>query len=150
MPLKIKRDEQTSINLTPLIDIVFLLIIFFMVGSKFSDLNEAEKSIPLNVPTVSNAKALTAAPRHRVINVLQTGEIILDEQSTSLEQLHGELAVAKQQYKDLGVVVRGDKETMFQRIADVIATCQEAGINGVNISVRPIATAARPTQTTPR
>lgn len=151
MPLKINRDEQSSINLTPLIDIVFLLIIFFMVGSKFSDLSEMEKTIPLQVPTVSNAKALTVAPRKRVINVVESGEIILDEEPVSLDQLYNELAIAREQFKDLAVVIRGDGQTMYQRIADVIAICQRAEINGVNISVRQIAsTAGLPTQNTSR
>ena len=65
MAIKIPRDDQSTINLTPLIDIVFLLIIFFMVGTKFSELNEAEKNIALQVPQVTDAKALTAAPRKR-------------------------------------------------------------------------------------
>ena len=61
MPLKIQRDDQTSINLTPMIDIVFLLIIFFMVSTKFTELSEAEveRDISLHVPTVTNAHALT-------------------------------------------------------------------------------------------
>ena len=44
MPLKLNRDDQTSINLTPMIDIVFLLIIFFMIGTRFSELNESERT----------------------------------------------------------------------------------------------------------
>ena len=67
MPLKIQRDDQTSINLTPMIDIVFLLIIFFMVSSRFTELNE--RDLALQVPAVANANALTSAPRKRVINV---------------------------------------------------------------------------------
>ena len=45
MPLKIQRDDQTSINLTPMIDIVFLLIIFFMVSSRFTELNERDLAL---------------------------------------------------------------------------------------------------------
>jgi biopolymer transport protein ExbD len=79
MPLKIHRDDQTSINLTPMIDIVFLLIIFFMVGTKFSELNETERDIAIQVPAVTDAQALTNAPRKRVINVHQDGRIVLDQ-----------------------------------------------------------------------
>ena len=59
MPLKTHVDEQPTLNLTPMIDIVFLLIIFFMVGTKFSEL---ERKIGLKVPEVAGAEALTAAP----------------------------------------------------------------------------------------
>ena len=37
MPIKINQDEKPAINLTPMVDIVFLLVIFFMVGTKFSE-----------------------------------------------------------------------------------------------------------------
>ncbi len=136
MPLKVQKDIESSINLTPLIDIVFLLIIFFMVGTKFSELNEIERNIPLQVPSVSNATALTSAPRKRVINVLADGKIYLDNRVVSISELEAELTNAKEQYQHLGVVVRGDANTMYQRVADVIATCRQAKISDLNISVR--------------
>ena len=136
MPLKINKEDQQSINLTPLIDIVFLLIIFFMVGTRFSELNEQEKSIQLEVPQVSEAVALTAAPKKRVINVLQDGMIVLDKRSVSLSELFEELCDTKNQYKQLGVIVRGDANSVYQNVADVIATCKRAEISDLNISVR--------------
>ena len=136
MAIKIPRDEQSSINLTPLIDIVFLLIIFFMVGTRFSELNEAEKNIELQVPQVTDAKALTAAPRKRVINVFEDGKITLDETQVSLGDLYTRLTDARQQYRKLGVVIRGDGRSIYQNVAEVIATCKRAEIADVNISVR--------------
>ena len=136
MPLKIQRDDQSSINLTPMIDIVFLLIIFFMVGTKFSELNEAERDIAIQVPTVTSAKALTAAPRRRVINVHKDGRIVLDQKSVTLDELQIELASSRQQYDKLGVVIRGDESSQYGSVANVFATCQKAGISDLNISVR--------------
>ena len=136
MAIKINRDDETSINLTPLIDIVFLLIIFFMVGSRFTELNEAEKNIPLQVPQVTDARALTAPPSKRVINVLGNGQVVLDNQHVSLDQLYSELRSSREQYKQTGVVVRGDAGTAYQHVADVIATCRRADVLDLNISVR--------------
>ena len=69
--------EDKIINQCPfgMIDIVFLLIIFFMVGTKFSELSEAERNISLNVPEVQTARALTAAPKKRIINVFEDGKV---------------------------------------------------------------------------
>ena len=136
MPLKINKDDQQSINLTPLIDIVFLLIIFFMVGTRFSELNEQEKSIQLEVPKVGPAVALTAAPKKRVINVMKDGSIVLDDKTVSLASLYDELKDTKNQYQQLGVIVRGDANSKYQSVADVIATCKRAEISDLNISVR--------------
>lgn len=137
MPLKIQHTDDTSINLTPMIDIVFLLIIFFMVGTHFSQLNDAERDIALQVPTVSNAEALTAAPRKRIINVYRDGRIILDRQEVSLEELQQNLANARQQYQKLGVVVRGDGDGKYSNVARVITACQNAKISDLNIAVQP-------------
>ncbi len=137
MPLKIQRDDQTSINLTPMIDIVFLLIIFFMVSTRFGKLQN-ERDIKIQVPTVTNATALTAAPRKRVINVYKNGQVTLDQKEVSLEQLESELVEARQQYSKLGVVIRGDAETYHQRVSEVMAACKKARISDLNISVREL------------
>jgi biopolymer transport protein ExbD len=136
MPLKVHHDTETSINLTPLIDIVFLLIIFFMVGTKFSELAEIERNIPLHVPAVSDATALTAAPKKRVINVPAQGNVILDGEGVTIDDLAAELRTAREEYRNLGVVVRGDADAPYQKVADVIAACRAANITDLNISVR--------------
>ncbi len=136
MPLKTSRDEQPTINLTPMIDIVFLLIIFFMVGTKFSELTEAEKHIELNVPEVSEAKALTAAPKKRVINVFRDGRIALDGENVTIEQLKEKLQSAKSEYSKVGVIVRGDAVSYFQNVADVLATCHSVEIADLQVAVR--------------
>ncbi len=135
MPLKTHLDDQPTLNLTPMIDIVFLLIIFFMVGTKFSEL---ERKIGLRVPEVSDRGALTAAPEKKVVNVYRDGGITLDRTSVTLVELTERLAAARSQYPDLGVLVRGDAQGQFQRIADVLNACKQAGIRELGISVRLI------------
>ena len=133
MPLKTHFDESPSINLTPMIDVVFLLIIFFMVGTKFTEL---ERKIALRVPEVSNVKALTPAPERRVINVYRDGRISLDREVVSLDELEAKLATARQEYADMGVMVRGDADGSFQSVASVLGACREAGVGELGISVR--------------
>lgn len=133
MPLKTHQDEQPALNLTPMIDIVFLLIIFFMVGTKFA---EWESKLTLNVPQVKEAGVLAPAPEKRVINVYQDGRITLDRDFVTIEQLAERLHQVKQQYSGLGVIVRGDAEGAFQHVATVLGTCREAGITDMGISVR--------------
>lgn len=138
MPLKIRRDDDTAINLTPLIDIVFLLIIFFMVGTRFSELDESERDISVHVPQVASATTLTPAPPRKVINVRSDGTIWVENRAVSLAELQAELANARAQYQKLGVVIRGDGNSLHQQVTDVIATCRAAEISDLNIAVRPI------------
>jgi len=133
MPLKTRQEEQPSLNLTPMIDIVFLLIIFFMVGTKFTEL---ERKMSLQVPQVSDVSALTPAPQKRVVNVYRDGTITLDRQPVSLEQLRAQLADARSEYADLGVLVRGDAEGALQQVVTVLGACRQAGIAEMGISVR--------------
>ncbi|MCA9177861.1 MAG: biopolymer transporter ExbD [Planctomycetales bacterium] len=132
MPLKTHHDEQPTINLTPMIDIVFLLIIFFMVGTKFS---EMEPKIPVKVPEVSHAGALTAAPERRIVTILESGEVALDDQMMTVPDLIHELKLARQEYPELGVVIRGAAMGAFQNVASVLSACQAAGISEMGISV---------------
>jgi biopolymer transport protein ExbD len=121
------------LNLTPMIDIVFLLIIFFMVGTKFV---EMERKIEVQVPQVSKAASLAPAPEKRVINVYSDGQISLDREIVSLEQLTSQLAAARSQNEDLGVIVRGDAGGSFQNVASVLNAVRQAGVSQMGISVR--------------
>lgn len=136
MPLKTTQDEQPSLNLTPMIDIVFLLIIFFMVGTRFSELREEEKQLPINVPEVSDGTALTAPPGIKTINVYQDGTIQFLKKPVSLEQLTSQLTELKQRYPKQGIVVRGDATSEHQAVVGVINACREAEITDISISVR--------------
>ena len=133
MPLKTHQDEQPSINLTPMIDIVFLLIIFFMVGTKFTEL---ERSMELEVPQVSDVGALTSAPQQQVVNVYGDGRIALDKEFVSLEELKSRLTQTRSQYADLGVLVRGDAQGPLQNVTTVLDVVRQAGISDMGISVR--------------
>lgn len=133
MPLKTLADEQPAMNLTSMIDVMFLLVIFFMVGAKFSD---TERNMSVRVPQVADAGPMTAAPAKRVINVYQDGRISLDRQTVTIAELKSQLAAARQEYARLGVVVRGDGLGAYQNVASVLAACREAGIADLGISVR--------------
>jgi biopolymer transport protein ExbD len=137
MPLKVTRDDELTMNLTPMIDVVFLLIIFFMVGSRFSEISEAERDITLSVPAVSKVETLTQPPRNRVINVYADGKITLDKQPVTLAELGQKLVAARNEYKQTSVVIRGDGQALHQSVADVLATCRQAEIVDMSIAVRP-------------
>lgn len=133
MPLKTRHDDQPSLNLTPMIDVLFLLIIFFMVATKFSEL---ERSIGVQVPAVARPGAMTAAPDKRVINIHNDGTLELDREAVTLDAITQRLAAARRQYHALGVVVRGDAHCAFQQVADVLAACRAARIAEIDIAVR--------------
>jgi biopolymer transport protein ExbD len=116
-----------------MIDVVFLLIIFFMVGTKFTEL---ERKIKLEVPQVSDVSALTSAPEKRVINVYRDGSITFDRTIVTLGELQDVLREARGEYQGLSVLIRGDAAVPFQSVASVLGACRQAGIAEMGISVR--------------
>lgn len=133
MPLKTDRIEEPHLNLTPMVDIVFLLIIFFMVGTRFA---EMERQYDIQLPTVSIVQPLTALPDDIVVNVRSDGEIRLNNEAKTLDQLEAELVAAKKNYADQGVLIRGDREGPYQHVMDVLAVCKQAKINNVSLANR--------------
>ncbi len=135
MPLKTHIDEEPTLNLTAMLDVLFLLIIFFMLGTRFIG---DERKLGLSVPKVADKGALAAAQSRSVVNVYLDGTISLDQQPVTLEQLTAKLSAARRQHGDLSVLVRGDGNDKYQRMVSVLNACKQAGIKNLGISVRPI------------
>jgi biopolymer transport protein ExbD len=126
-------SEEPTINLTPMIDVVFLLIIFFMVGSHFG---EAEGRIEVNVPGVGELRSMTRVPDERLVEVTGDGLITLDNTIVSEQQLADQLRFARSQYPDIKVAVRGDGQSSFQRVAEVLQVIRSTGVTHMGIAAR--------------
>ena len=140
MPLKLAEPEEPTLNMTPMIDVILTLVIFFLVASKFTD---EEKSLGLKVPSVSSQSAVTAAPEPKIVNVFSDGRILLGTSPVSLDSLTKQLTEAKGQYRKLTVLVRGDRNTTHGRMTEVYDACRRAGVSEVAISVRVDAASKR-------
>ncbi|HEX6960828.1 MAG TPA: biopolymer transporter ExbD [Lacipirellula sp.] len=134
MPLKTQHDEMPQLNLTPMIDVVFLLIVFFMCAAKFSDLEE--RDIDLRLPEVAKADAANTAPQARQVAVYGGGRISFDTEDVTLMQLTERLTSALAEQPGLSVVILGDAGCEFQHVAETLAACKEAGVTKLAVSVR--------------
>ena len=140
MPLRMHQEEVPTINLTPMIDIIFQLIIFFMVGSRFT---EMDKKIEVNVPQVSSANNLPTAPTRCVIAVQNNGQLSLNGNLVTLDALTDELKALRATTTELNVIVRGDANAPLQNVASALAACRTAGVADVGIAVRSSGTKER-------
>src|SRR5436305_8550114 len=107
MVLQIDLDEE-PINTTPMIDVAFNLLIFFMLSATFM---QEEEELEVTLPRVSAAAPLSEAPREIVVNVLENGAVVVDGQPTSLDALLQRMAAAVKEYPDQAVAVRGHGKT---------------------------------------
>lgn len=133
MPLKTSSlEELPSINLTSMIDVVFLLIIFFMVGTQFTN---SERQIDLQLAKVGELRPMVAPPDQRVISVDEFGQCHLDGQPVSVEQLTQRLRSMHDRYPGLRVVVRADQKVAVQHFATASAAAENAGITSLSLVV---------------
>ncbi len=132
MPLKTQIDDTPTLNLTSMIDVLFLLIIFFMVATKF---DEFERNIDVAVPEVAQAGETTSPPRPLSVCVFSDGHVELDGQAVTPSELTQRLAAAKQMGEP-SVIIRGDATCPFQHVAEALAACRQANISELGITVR--------------
>jgi len=133
MPFKTDTIEEPTLNLTPMIDIVLLLVIFFMVGTQFS---EEERQYSIELPTVSDAQPLTALPDELVVNVDGEGRIYIEDRELTTDQLQQELTAARERYADQAVVIRGDADGPYQNVMTILSICKDVKIRNVQLANR--------------
>jgi biopolymer transport protein ExbD len=133
MPLKLQHDELPTLNLTSMIDVLFLLIIFFMVATKF---DEMERNIEVAVPEVGQAGDGMPPPKPLVVSVLSDGRLQLDGSPVTAEELASRLAAARTPLTEPTVVIHGDASCPFQHVADALGACRQAGVSELGITVR--------------
>jgi biopolymer transport protein ExbD len=136
MPFKTEPMEEPHINLTPLVDIVFNLLLFLMLATRFAADEDAEQKFDVQLATAANARPLTALPDELVIHVAANGKVLLNSKPRTLSELEAELVKAKKNYADQSVVVRGEGQGPYQNVVDVLAACDRAKINVVSLPVR--------------
>lgn len=131
MPLRTPNDDDPSMNLTPMIDCVMLLVIFFMVGTKFAD---QERQYEINLPTVSDAQPLTSLPDEIVVNVRVDGATFIKGKLLTAEDLEADLKLAVKRYVDQVVIIRGDATGPYQHVMTTLSLCQRAGIRNIKLA----------------
>lgn len=131
MPLKTGNLDEPTINMTPMIDVVFLLIIFFMVGAR---IGEEERNLDIQLPQASVAQPLIAKPDSLIVNVYKDGRIVMRDRSWTAKELQAELIAARERYPDQAVVIRGEGEGKYQAVVDVLAACHRAKIRQYSLA----------------
>ncbi len=133
MAIQIKKGEAlNTINMTPVIDMVFLLLIFFLVASKFS---EEERQLAVVLPAASEAKPLVAAPTELFVNVDQGGLYFVDGHVVNEQELE---TVLRQNVANnpatQNVIIRADKRVVFDAVVVVMNLCNRAGVHSYSVT----------------
>jgi biopolymer transport protein ExbD len=128
------RDpEPAAMQMAPMIDIVFLLLIFFIVTWQFT---RSETELDVAVPTASEGSVLARPRGEIIINILADGTIRVDSATLDLTQLEQRLATIAEQFENQPVRIRGDGDVAYRNMVDVINTCQKAGIWNISFATQ--------------
>ena len=130
------RRSAIAFNMTPMIDISFLLIIFFIVSSHLA---QQEVQLELDLPkAASGDEAAEEGERRLVVNLLPDGSIMAAGRAIELPQLAQLIADERRRAgPDVEVRIRGDRTAPYQQVAPIIVACTKAGVWPVTFAVRP-------------
>jgi len=127
MKLQEENDVYDEINITPMLDLAYVLLVIFIIMTTAS-----VQGIKINLPKASNTPSL-AKPQTKAITVTADGGIFLDTYPVTLEQLESTLAQYKAANPALPVVVKGDAQAQYQGIIQVLDVLGKLDITQVGL-----------------
>ncbi len=126
--------EPSPMQLAPLVDVLFLLVIFFAVTFQYA---KEEQVMDVSVPAADEGKEKESRNVGEIIiNIKKEGEIIVNGQPFNTDELLVKLKNIVALYKDQAVILRGDETTNYQHVIRVLDTCQKAGIWNIAFATR--------------
>jgi biopolymer transport protein ExbD len=136
MPIQLKKGKALdSLSLTPLIDVVFLLLIFFLVATRFA---QDDRELPVQLPSASSAVPMTMEPSELVVNVDASGQYMVRGERMLLDRVEAILrqAVVDNPINQM-VIIRGDRTVAFQAVVAIMDLCTELNVPSYKISTEP-------------
>jgi len=119
------RSKPAALALTSMLDVIFLLLCFFVTASVFS---QWESEISIQLPSARSADEPDRLPGEIIANVSKDGTVRVNGAPLSLDELGARLSRIAKFYPGQAVIVRADRETRYESLVKVIDTCREAGV----------------------
>ena len=119
------RSKAPALALTSMLDVIFLLLCFFVTVSVFS---QWESEISIKLPNAKTAEAPERLPGEIIVNLAKDGGISVNSVKLSLEELGARLAKVAKFYPGQPVIIRADKEVRYEALVKLIDTCRASDI----------------------
>jgi biopolymer transport protein ExbD len=133
MTIQIDKGQSLGmLNITPLIDVVFLLLIFFLVATRFE---EVERQLPIVLPEASEAKPLIVQPKELCVNVASDGKFYIGGELVDARGLEQALrqAYANNQGRQQ-VIIRADKRATVEAATTVMNLCNKTHMRNYTLA----------------
>ena len=124
-----KQDNEAydDINITPMVDLTFVLLIIFIIMTTAS-----VQGIKVNLPQASNTPSL-AEPKTKAVTITAEGQVYLDTYPVTMPELESRLTSLFAADPKLPVVVKGDSSVQYQKVMDVLAMAGRIGITQIGL-----------------
>lgn len=135
--IRLGRPDAAGLNLTPMIDMIFLLVIFFLCVSQQQ---QVESHQEVNLPLARPRRVRQQENRHEtilVLNVLADGNLLVGGRALPISELPRLLSARRETEPGLEVWIRGDRQAPYGAVEPILAACTGAGIWNVAFKVVP-------------
>jgi len=125
------ENKHIGFQMAPMVDIIFLLLIFFIAAAVYS---QWESKLEIKVPTADSSLDRARYPGEAIINIDKDGKFYLNSMEYSAERLQKLLGELSKTYPDQPVVIRADKATDCRYLIQVIDICAKTDISNLSFS----------------
>ena len=119
------RPRPVGLSLTSMLDVIFLLLCFFVTMSVYS---QWESEISIQLPSAETADEPYRLPGEIIANVAKDGSVRVNGADVTLDELAARLSKIAKFYPDQAVIVRADRDVRYEDIVRVIDACRGAGV----------------------
>ena len=131
MNFKKKKSPEINLEITPLVDVIFLLLIFFVLSTQFIDL----KSMSIDLPSIDK-KTMSNLPENRVkIEISKEGDVLINNiilDTFSLKSLNKELRSISPEIKT--AIISADSDTKYQYLVTIMESLNRSGFKNIQIN----------------
>ena len=126
-----KQSEKARIEIIPMIDVIFFLLVFFMVSTLSMTMN---RGLPVNLPTAATSQK---GLRDNVnLTVLQDGKMFLNKEPITLRDMGQRVKAVLASDPQLAVVINADGQVLHSTVVDILDELRQAGVSGLAIAVK--------------
>ena len=125
------NKSYDDINVTPMVDLYMVLLLIFIIMT-----TAGVQGVKVNLPK-SGAPSKMEGPKMQAITVDNAGNIKLNAETVTLADLETKLNAVKARTPEFPVVVRGDSQTQYQTIMDVLDAIGRVGISNIGLATKP-------------
>lgn len=125
------KSEPLGFQMTPMIDVVFLLLCFFVTSQIFA---QWEAEIDITLPTAKTGEAPQRLPGEIIINILSGGDVIVNGRTLNTDALGSMLSRLAGLFPGQPVLIRADKATAYEHVIGVLDLCRQSDIWNISFA----------------